>query len=58
VTIGVETHCIEPEYITFCEEGTAAMEAEIAATLDHYGDASSLWGIAVHHYAAWAVLPD
>lgn len=53
VTVGVETLCIEPESITFCEEGSAFMEqvlAEVDAELQQY---SAYVGYAIHHFDSY-----
>lgn len=57
VVVGVETQCgLEPQKITFCEEGTDALEsalAEVAAALDGQ---PSFAGIAIHHHDTLAAL--
>ena len=59
VRIAVETTCgLEPEKVTFCEEGAIAMTLALELTVTSY-DASPGWdGVAVHDYAAWSVLMD
>jgi hypothetical protein len=56
VLIGVETICgLSPEKITFCEEGSAALEKALKdarAALDPGG----LAGFAVHHYSSYRTL--
>lgn len=56
VIVGVETLCIEPTWITFCEEGSQFME-EVLALVDgdlrHY---SSYAGTAIHHYDSYRSL--
>jgi len=58
VVLGVETICgLMPELVSFCEEGEAAMDAELAAVREAYAGAPGFAGIAVHHYGSWRVLP-
>lgn len=55
--IGVETTCnLQPEKITFCEEGNAAMEAALASVVANYRANSGFGGIAVHDYRAYLIL--
>ena len=57
VVIGVETVCgIEPENVTFCEEGEAAMEAALAETAAHYAGVSAWAGFAVHDYSSYSTM--
>ena len=57
VVIGVETSCgLEPEKITFCEEGEEAMERELNLTVDHYATAPGFQGIAIHDYSGYRAL--
>lgn len=57
VVIGVETIAgLEPESVTFAEEGEAALEAALAETVQRFGSNSSYFGIAVHHYASYPLL--
>ena len=56
VIVGVETLCIEPTWITFCEEGSQFME-EVLGLVD--GDLrrySSYAGTAIHHYDSYRSL--
>lgn len=54
VVIGVETiPGLEPESVTFAEEGEAAMEAALAETAQRFGSRSSYFGIAIHHYESY-----
>lgn len=57
IVLGVETMCgLEPESVSFCEEGGAAMEAALAHTLEAYAGAPGFAGVAVHHYGSWSTL--
>ncbi len=57
VTIGVETICgLTPTYITFCEEGAAALDAALSATKTAFAGAAGLHGFAVHHYGSYVTL--
>lgn len=57
--VGVETTCgLEPEKVTFCEEGAAAMEAAIAATVAEFAANPAWAGVAVHDHDAWTLLID
>lgn len=50
VVVAVETTCVEPETITFCEEGADALERALA----EFDTAEpSFAGFAVHSYVAW-----
>jgi hypothetical protein len=59
VRVAVETNCgLDPEKVTFCEEGTIAMSLALGLTASIYA-ASPAWdGVAVHDHAAWSVLMD
>ena len=48
VVVAVETNCITPTHITFCEEGRAAMEAELTAFELAQPGGAALVGLAVH----------
>lgn len=55
--IGVETTCnLQPQKITFCEEGNAEMEAALASVVANYRANSGFGGIAVHDYRAYLTL--
>lgn len=57
VIIGVETAVSgEYEYVTFFEEGNAAMETELSLVSAEFGGA--IWGIAIHHYRSYLDLID
>ncbi|MBB3045887.1 hypothetical protein FHR99_000123 [Litorivivens lipolytica] len=56
MVVGVETLCIEPTWITFCEEGSQQMEAtlvEVDAALREYRAYS---GTAIHHFDSYLTL--
>lgn len=59
VRVAVESTCgLEPEKVTFCEEGAIAMTLALELAKVTF-DGSSAWdGVAVHDYAAWSVLMD
>jgi hypothetical protein len=55
--IGVETTCnLQPQKITFCEEGNAEMEAALASVAANYRANRGFGGIAVHDYRAYLIL--
>jgi hypothetical protein len=56
VTVGVETNCIEPAKITFCEEGKAALEQELDEARLSFETSSAFHGFAVHDYVGYADL--
>lgn len=57
VIIGVETAASgEYPYVTFFEEGNAAMETELSLVSAEFGGA--IWGIAIHHYRSYLDLTD
>lgn len=59
VRVGVETTCgIEPEKVTFCEEGSRAMLQALATTTEMFVGSPGWDGVAVHDHAAWSVLLD
>ncbi len=56
-TLGVETTCgLDPEKITFCEEGNAFMEAELGKVKSYYGGSAGFNGVAIHDYDAYRIL--
>lgn len=56
--VGLETQCnIEPEIITFCEEGHAALGTELAKIYQYYGSAAGFGGVVLHDYAAYSIAP-
>ncbi|MBN2389646.1 MAG: hypothetical protein JXR84_02905 [Anaerolineae bacterium] len=56
VTIGLETNCIEPIKITFCEEGKGAMAEEMAKSAAMFKAHSSFHGFAIHDYVGYSAL--
>jgi len=59
VRVAVETTCgLEPEKVTFCEEGKIAMSLALALTASIYAASPGWDGVAVHDHAAWSVLMD
>lgn len=56
VGIGVETKCGDLAYITFCEEGAAAMDQVLADVLSVVGSNSAFAGFAIHHYGSYKIL--
>jgi len=56
VTVGVETNCIEPAKITFCEEGKAVMEQELYEARLSFEASPAFHGFAVHDYVGYAGL--
>ncbi|MBI2894164.1 MAG: hypothetical protein HYY06_11485 [Deltaproteobacteria bacterium] len=54
VVIGVETICgLEPETITFCEEGAAALDDALATTRAAFNGRPAFLGFAVHHWGSY-----
>jgi hypothetical protein len=58
LVIGVETACDtgEVQTITFCEEGSGALEAALAKVTSTFGSNGAFAGMAVHHYASYKSL--
>lgn len=66
VVIGVETLGCETvegdvvldgeldDVLTFCDEGAAVMETELAKVVSANDDEPGFAGLAIHHYAAWS----
>jgi hypothetical protein len=51
VVIGVETiPALEPESVTFAEEGETAMDSALLQVVSRYRGESSFRGVAIHHY--------
>lgn len=49
IVVAVETNCgVEPEKVTFCEEGPAALDEALAATLGAFGGEPGFVGVAIH----------
>ncbi len=59
VVIGAETGCgnLEDE-ITFCEEGSPAMESALTSVSTHFNNSSAFRGVAIHYYDSWKNLPQ
>jgi hypothetical protein len=57
VSIGVETNNVEPEMVTFFEEGEAAMERELDLVQQHYQANLAFHGFAIHDYIGYRILP-
>jgi cytoskeletal protein RodZ len=54
VSIGVETLCgLDPEKVSFCEEGEAVMNEEIAKTQAAYINSSAFGGFSIHHSTSY-----
>lgn len=54
VIIIAETLCsLDPQYISFCEEGSTYFEQEIAKVYEHFKDEPSFGGLGVHQRPAW-----
>ncbi|MEX1670926.1 hypothetical protein AB4876_18605 [Zhongshania guokunii] len=57
VVLGVETMCIPPELITFCEEGSANMEYVLQRVHGQLPPSHpSYQGFAVHHYESYRTM--
>lgn len=57
VVVGLETKCgLTPTSVTFCEEGAAAMETQLAAAQTSFASKSAFAGFAVHHYVSWSTM--
>jgi hypothetical protein len=56
VVVGVETNEVEPEKVTFFEEGAEVMEGELVLVKQHYQSDEAFRGIAIHDYAGYRVL--
>lgn len=55
--IAVETTCnLQPEKITFCEEGNAEMQAALDSVVANYRISAGFGGIAIHDYRAYFML--
>ncbi|NKI18181.1 hypothetical protein HCU74_12270 [Spongiibacter sp. KMU-166] len=56
IVVGVETMCIPPEMITFCEEGSANMEWVLQRVDGRLPVNDSYRGFAVHHYETYRTM--
>jgi hypothetical protein len=55
--VGVETTCnLDPEKITFCEEGNAEMQAALESVAANYRLNTGFGGVAIHDYRAYLIL--
>jgi hypothetical protein len=57
-TIGVETAPVGLDKVSFAEEGTMAMEDELAVVEAAYSAVPQYAGIAIHHYASYASMEN
>lgn len=48
--VGVETMCINPEQITFCEEGSGVMNGVLGRVNTRLRSHGAYRGVAIHHY--------
>ncbi|MGM7702553.1 hypothetical protein ACSVDE_12565 [Pseudalkalibacillus sp. Hm43] len=51
--IGVETKGVEPEKVTFHEEGEAYMEKQLQLVEKQYDNEQAYGGVAIHHYHSY-----
>lgn len=54
--VGIETGAASLDKVTFAEEGSAAMEAELTLVAQEFAAQSGFGGVAIHHYGSWATL--
>lgn len=55
--VGVETTCnLDPEKITFCEEGRAGLNTELAKVYSLYAGKPGFGGTVIHDYAGYSIL--
>lgn len=52
--IGVETGAAGLDKVSFAEEGAAAMETELAATVSWFAPAPGFGGTSIHHYGSYS----
>ena len=57
IVLAAETGDVAPEYVTFREEGLAAMRTELAAVRAHFATSASFAGLAIHDERALRDLP-
>lgn len=57
VMIGVETMQTDPEKLTFHEEGTEALEAELALAEKAWAGRPEFGGFVIHHFRTYRALP-
>jgi len=58
VTVGVETKCIEPEKITFCEEGEKVLNQVLKDVKSSLEKNPAFNGFAIHQYRAYRKLAE
>ena len=58
VTIGVETKCIEPEKVTFCEEGERVLNEVLSGAKSSLEKNPAFNGFAIEQYRAYRKLTD
>jgi hypothetical protein len=57
VVVGVETIAgLDPETVTFAEEGEAAMNDALNQVFTAYKDSTAFVGMAIHHYDSYKIL--
>ena len=56
VIVGLETHCVEPTHVTFCEEGLAVLFTESTRAESFLSPFSSFGGMAIHSWPAFQAL--
>lgn len=56
MVVGVETLCIEPQWITFCEEGSEVMEQTLRQVDSSLRDYRAYQGTAIHHFDSYLTL--
>jgi len=57
VVLGAETMCdVSPSYITFCQEGRAALDEAFQAVKTQYAGTGALGEMAVHHYGTYQAM--
>jgi hypothetical protein len=56
VVVGVETGVASVDKVTFYEEGSAAMAAELTKVEAAFAGAGGYGGVAIHHYASYSIM--
>lgn len=56
VVVGVETGAVSVDKVTFFEEGSAAMAAELTKVESAFAGAGGYGGVAIHHYASYSTM--
>lgn len=57
IVLAAETGEVTPEYVSFREEGLAAMQTELAAVRAHFAASTSFAGLAIHDERGLRALP-